>query len=208
MESPSRAFHYGRWGNADLLCYEHGGTHWIVKDFSPCPFLVRTTYGKFMIRREIRALKRLQGLQGIPQHAFRLDDFALCYRFIPGKTLKEVRRERISPDFFVALEHLVHDMHAYNIVHLDIRYMRNILITDQGAPALLDFQSSLFLDNIPGCFHQLLKDVDISGVYKCWQKINPASIDQKRLQLLADIEKKRALWVFKGYPLGTRFSRR
>ncbi len=198
----------GRWANADLLLYSNGNGNWVVKDFSPCPSLVRRTYGRFMVNREVRALQRLQGINGIPKNPFQLHRLALSYQYIPGKTLKESKKEPVGSHYFLALENLVQQMHERNIVHLDIRYMRNILITDDGGPALLDFQSSLFLDKIPRTLHQLLKIVDISGVYKCWQKISPESLDDKRREILESVEKKRSLWVFKGYPLGTRLSRR
>ena len=198
----------GRWANADLLLYGNTGTLWVVKDFSPCPVLVKAVYGRFMIKRELRALIRLQGISGIPANPFQMDPYALCYEYIEGKTLKESRKEYVSRRYFLALEELVHTMHERNIVHLDIRYMRNILVRHDGTPAVLDFQSSLFLDRLPKAFHQLLKDVDISGVYKCWQKINPETLDSKRRNLLEAMEKKRQLWFFKGYPLGTRLSRR
>ncbi len=40
-------------------------------------------------------------------------------------------------------------MHERGIVHLDIRYMRNIVVSDTGDPLLLDFQTCLFLNRIP-----------------------------------------------------------
>lgn len=201
-------FSKGRWCNANLMLYRNGEKAWVIKDFSSCRFFIRHIYGSFMVGRELRFLQRLQQIKGFPEKPFLLDKFALCYLFIPGKTLQEVKKETISPDYFYALEKLVRDMHKLNVVHLDIRYLRNILITEDGAPALLDFQSSFFLKKVPGLFHQLLKDVDISGVYKCWHKINPESMDQKRLAVLAAMEKKRSFWIFKGYPLGTRLPRR
>ena len=207
-ESKAETFHRGRWANADLLRYKDGGKTWVIKDFSPCPLPVRYTYGRFMVRRELRFLERLRGVKGVPENPFLMDSFALCYLYIPGKNLKEAKKQYIDPEYFFALEQIVREIHKHNMVHLDIRYMRNILITMAGSPALLDFQSSFFLENIPRCLHQLLKDIDISGVYKCWQKINPGSIDKNRLEFLAAMEKKRSLWIFKGYPLGTRLSRR
>lgn len=199
----------GRWGNADIVRYRRDNAFWMVKDFSPCPYFVKYTWGRWMALREFRALERLKDIRGIPEQPFLLDAFALCYRFIPGTNLKAARKQQvIGPDYFLALETLVREMHSRNVVHLDIRYMRNILVTDDGTPALLDFQSSLFLDGIPSVFHGFLKSIDISGVYKCWRKVNPSSIDAERLRLLAEMEKKRAFWIFKGYPLGTRASRR
>lgn len=208
-KTPPRVLARGRWANADLFLFDKGDTTWVIKDFSPCRLPVRYTLGIFMVRRELLALKRLQGIPGIAREPFRLNPFAVAYHYIPGTTLKESRRSGdITPDFFRALEEIVLRMHERAIVHLDIRYMRNILITPDGSPAILDFQSSLALERIPRMFHGLLKAVDLSGVYKCWQKVCPGTIDAERLALLEAVQKKRSLWVFKGYPLGTRFSRR
>jgi len=208
-KNPPRVLCKGRWANADLFLFEAGSQTWVIKDFSPCRVPVRYTIGIFMVRRELHALNRLQGIPGIADEPFRLSPFALAYRYIPGMTLKESRRTgSITPDFFQNLEDIVRRMHARNIVHLDIRYMRNILITPEGTPAILDFQSCLDLDRIPRVFHRLLKAIDLSGVYKCWQKVCPGTLDAERSALLEAIQKKRSLWIFKGYPLGTRFSRR
>ena len=208
-KSPVDVVSRGRWGNADILRYAHRGTFWMIKDFSACPAPVKHTWGRWMAARECKVLQRLQGINGIPQNPFMLDPFALCYRYISGTNLKFARKQReIGAEFFLALERAVYEMHQRNIVHLDIRYMRNILITDAGEPAILDFQSSLFLDNIPRVFHNLLKNIDISGVYKCWRKVSPATIDNERLCMLEKMERVRSLWIFKGYPLGMRGQRR
>jgi len=209
QKNPPRVLARGRWANADLFLYEAGSDTWVIKDFSPCRAPVRYSLGIFMVRRELQALMRLQGISGIAEKPFRLSPFALAYLFIPGTTLKEARRTgTVTPEFFERLEGTVQRMHDRGIVHLDIRYMRNILITPQGDPALLDFQSSLVLDRIPRVLHRPLKAIDLSGVYKCWQKICPDTMGAARAAVLESVAKKRSWWIFKGYPMGTRFSRR
>jgi serine/threonine protein kinase len=207
--NPPRVLSRGRWANADLFLFDAGEYTWVIKDFSPCRMPVRYTIGIFMARRELQALKRLQGIPGIAADPFRLSLFALAYRYVPGTTLKEARRTGVvTPRFFEELEVLVQRMHERGIVHLDIRYMRNILITPEGEPALLDFQSGLMLDRIPRMFHAPLKAIDLSGVYKCWHNICPDTMGPERTALLGAVQKRRSLWIFKGYPLGTRTSRR
>lgn len=198
----------GRWGNADLYKFSWENEDWVVKDFSPCSPVVREVWGRFLIQREFLALSRLQGIAGIPAAPFLLDRYALCYHFIPGGTLKETRAEQIPDDFFFHLEALVLKMHQRQMVHLDLRNRRNILITNDKTPGLLDFQSSLNLANTPRAFHGLLKDIDISGVYKMWSKRKPASFDAPRRARLESINRKRSLWFLKGYMLGTRSDRR
>jgi len=207
--NPPRVLSRGRWANADLFLFEAGGHTWVIKDFSPCRALVRYSIGIFMVRRELLALKRLQGIPGIATDPFRLSPFALAYRYVPGTTLKEARRTgAVTPLFFEHLEELVQRMHERGIVHLDIRYMRNILITPEGDPVLIDFQSGLVLNRLPRMLHAPLKAIDLSGVYKCWQKICPDTMGPERSALFNAVQKKRSLWIFKGYPLGTRSSRR
>lgn len=198
----------GRWANADLYLFERNQQKWIIKDFLPCPPMVRKTWGRMIAKREYLAFERLKGIKGIPDAPFLLDEYAVCYEFISGKTLKETPPESISDDYFFLLEELVEKMHAENLVHLDIRNRRNILVTDDGKPALLDFQTSLNLKRIPKFLHSLLKDIDYSGVYKNWNRVKPQLLDSKRKARLAALNKKRSLWLFKGYPKPIKGDRR
>ncbi len=198
----------GRWGNADLYQFQREGKIWVVKDFSPCSPFIRKTWGRFMVKREFMALQKLKGIPGIPAESFLLDAYAVCYRFQPGTTLKETASELIREDYFFQFEKLVQIMHQRNMVHLDLRNRKNILVTDQGQPALLDFQSSLNLENTPRSLHKIMKDIDISGVYKNWSKKKPDSLDSARRAHLESLNKKRFLWFLKGYPLGTKTTRR
>lgn len=208
LNSDHESLATGRWGNADLIRCRHNGKIWVIKDFSPCPPLVKKTWGRWMASREYRALRCLQGIAGIPEEPFQMDQYAVGYRFIPGKTLRESDSAAIPTDFFHEFEALVFRMHARQMVHLDIRNRRNILVTDAGKPALLDFQSSLDLHHIPPMLHQLLKDIDLSGVYKNWLKIRPDLLDQTRRHHLERINRRRKLWFFKGYMVGPRGQRR
>jgi len=190
----------GRWANADLYLFQQAQSRWVIKDFFPCPPLIRKTWGRFIARREYQAFTKLKGIPGMPEASFLMDDYAVCYRFIAGKTLKDTPPEAVSPDFFLKLEALVVRMHARNLVHLDIRNRRNILVTDAGEPALLDFQTSLHLEHMPKPLRNLLMDIDFSGVYKCWNNIQPETLDPERKARLETINNKRSLWMFKGYP--------
>jgi len=194
----------GRWANADLYLYDQSGRAWVIKDFLPCAPLVRQTWGRMLIRREFQALRRLCGINGIAEPTIILDAFALCYPYMPGKTLREAPPDVLDEGFFQSLETLVEQMHQRNMVHLDIRNRRNVLINQNGMPALLDFQSSLDLSRVPECLHNFLKEIDISGVYKLWQLKHPESLGATRQARLAALNKKRFLWILRGYPLGTR----
>jgi RIO-like serine/threonine protein kinase len=206
--SRNKVLSKGRWANADIYLYRHEGVDWVVKDFMPCMPLVRATWGRLMVRREFAALSKLQSIPCVPQDPFMLDKFALCYRFIEGKTLGDTAPEEINEDFFLQLEDLVNRMHALNQAHLDIRNRRNIIVDASGNPALLDFQNSVNLERTPRALRNLLKDIDLSGVYKNWNKYKPDSLDSARKAKLDALNRIRSFWMFKGYPSWMKGDRR
>jgi hypothetical protein len=197
-QGPKDSLTVGRCGRANVSLFHHKSGDWIVKDFSGVNPLVRWTWCIFMVRRELRALHRLRGLRGIPRDAFRLGRFALAYRFTPGAPIGKADPKLMTPEFFKALESLVNEMHARGIVHLDMRYSRNVLVGDDGLPTLLDFQSYARLELVPRFLHQLLKDIDLSGAYKHWNKKQPGTMGPEREELMARLNRLRRFWFLKG----------
>jgi len=195
----ARILNEGRWANATVFVHEHAGTQWVVKDFRDCPPPYRETLGRFMVSRELSALARLRGLAGIPAGAFRVDAYALAYRFVPGMEMASAGPDRATPAYFRALEAAVLAMHARNIAHLDLRYGGNILVSDAGEPLLIDFQSHVKLGGLPRFVKNLLKNVDLAGVYKHWSHRHPESLGAERLAFLDRANWWRRFWVFKGY---------
>jgi hypothetical protein len=191
--------HKGRWGNADIFLFRKGEEIWVVKDFRPCPAIVRHTWGVHMAGRELAALRRLDGIPGFPEGAFRLDRFAMGYRFVSGTDIGEADPALLTPSFFEELEALVSRMHERGVAHLDIRTGSNVLVTDRGKPFILDFQSHLLLERFPAFFRGLLVDVDRSGVYKHWSRCAAESLGEERNELLRRVNRWRRYWILKGY---------
>lgn len=189
----------GTWG-AQVRCVQANGEKWVVKDFREAPLPVRITFGRFLIRREVRAMAAVCHLSGCPRDPALIDPFALCYRFVAGTTLKTLKRNRENPGrkFFVRLEGLVNRMHGCGVVHLDLRNARNILVGAGSVPLVIDFQSSMKLYRFPHALQKLLKRSDLSGVYKWWAKLDPESLDRRRLLLLKGADVARRFWPFLG----------
>jgi RIO-like serine/threonine protein kinase len=189
----------GRWANAVLRVISRDGEQWVVKDFRPRSFLVRNTIGRLFVRREMRALLRLNGLAGVPAGAFRIDAHALAYRYVPGIPFTGSPAERRTPEFFAAFERLLAQVHARGIVHLDVRNGRNVLITDEGRAALIDFQSHLGTTRLPRAMRGWMERYDMAGVYKHWERNHPQSLGESRVALLSSMNRWRRLWPFRGY---------
>jgi hypothetical protein len=195
----ARLLHGGRWGNADISLFRKGGEEWVVKDFRHCPVGVRHTWGICMAGRELSALRALSGIPGFPEDAFRLDRYAIAYRFVPGNEIGQADPGLLTPGFFESLESLVERMHGRHVAHLDIRTGGNVLVTERGTPLILDFQSHVNLSGLPGFLRRILVAVDRAGVYKHWSTRAPGTMGEEREAHLRRMNGWRRYWVLKGY---------
>ena len=196
----ARRLRVGRWANAVVSICDHDGVTWVVKDFRPRSWLVRNVIGRVLIRRELSGLRRLQGVPGTPQDAFRVDAFALAYRFVPGRGLRELLAAEIPRDFFPRLERNVREMHARSgIAHLDMRNANNVLVTPSGEPSVIDFQSHLAMRWMPASLRRFAERVDQAAIYKHWARASPETLGPERKAILDRINELRPLWVLRGY---------
>lgn len=100
----------------------------------------RSVLARALLARERRALLALRGLDGVPQLARadrgRADE--LLRTHLAGVPLQ--RAERLPLDYFDRLDELVVALHARGVCHNDLHKEPNILVDEDGRPALLDFQ--------------------------------------------------------------------
>jgi RIO-like serine/threonine protein kinase len=180
-----------------------GADQWVLKDFSKTNALIRHTLGRLLVSREWSSLCRLQGMAGIPMEPFLVSPFVFGYRFVSGETLSSLKQRQspLGQEFFLALEQLVAQLHARGYVHLDLRNGKNILVTPDHRPRLLDFQSGLWLHHLPPRWRRALEDIDCSGVYKWWLRMDPASIDPQRRDMLQIVNRQRRRWWRFNYPV-------
>ena len=189
----------GRWANARVERISLDGAEWTLKDFSPRPLAVRNTIGRFLLRRELIALRRVAGIRGVPTDAFRLDAHAIAARYLPGTTLAQLPAERIDTPFLEALERLLRRIHQRGLVHLDTRGSSNMLMMPDGEPGIFDFQAALSTHWMPGGLRRALEGLDMSGIYKKWARWAPESLGEKRRLLYERTTRWRRYWVFRGY---------
>lgn len=197
----------GRFANARVERVRVAGVDWIFKDFASRAFLVRHTVGRFLLGREVRALRRLDGIAGVPAQAFRVDAFAMAARFVPGRALADTPDGPFSTEFLLALEALLRQVHARGIVHLDTRGGGNLLIDADGAPGIIDFQAALSTRWLPRALRGWLEGMDLSGVYKKWQRWQPDTLGGARAARLERQNRWRRFWFLRGY-LGLRKKRK
>lgn len=197
--SPRTLLRDGRWANARVWRAEVDGAAWVVKDFAPRTFLARNLIGRLLLGRELRALGRVAGIDGVPAAAFRLDAHAIAARYIDGVSLGKVEPERLTPQFFESLERLLLTIHERGTVHLDLRGSGNLLMQPDGRPAVIDFQAALGIGWMPARLRRWFGEMDLAGVYKKWVERDAESMGPARRVVLDRMNRWRKLWILRGY---------
>jgi tRNA A-37 threonylcarbamoyl transferase component Bud32 len=125
------------WMQANVYVVHYGDQKIVVKDYGSCPLWLRKSVCRFVLRREIKALQRLQNTDLVPRFAGLLDNYAYAMAFIPATDFT------VDAHILLAIEAAVHRMHLLGVAHNDL-HRRNILITAQGQPYFVDFGGAYF----------------------------------------------------------------
>ena len=126
---------------ADIWLVEWQGKQCVLRDYSkPRPWFLRLLC-RWALHREVRVHCLLQGVTGIPEMFEVLDRDRYLIQYIEGKPLSNWREESPGVETIRQLEAIVGEMHKRRVAHGDIRN-KNILITPEGRPYLIDFSTA------------------------------------------------------------------
>jgi len=184
-------------GKPDLNQVKVEGRSLMVKDVRRKNFFLRWTLGLWLIHKEWKIYSRLTGMKGIPKPVGRIDRFAFAMEFIPGRPI--LRGEPLPSSFFSDLERVLREVHDRGVVHLDLRHKGNILVSENGEPFLIDFNSSFAFKEkrfLRRYLFPLLRWVDYGGLLKLKKRISPSSMTPEELVFLNRFDRLRRLWIF------------
>lgn len=108
--------------------------------------LVKAAYGNLllgylrrrMLRRELRAYERLDGIAGIPRCYGLFAGRYLAFEFIDAKTYRENPPTPRGP-FFDRLFAIIEAVHERGVAHGDLMRKDNIMVGEGETPYLIDF---------------------------------------------------------------------
>jgi len=110
----------------------------------PLFFLPMKWFGHWMARREAQAWRLLYGIAGVPSDAGPVLIVGRCWRsaiahpYIDGHPLHI--GEKPANNFFPRLAEMLQAMHERGLAYVDLNKRENIIVGDDGAPGLVDFQ--------------------------------------------------------------------
>ncbi len=116
------------------------GKSCVIKDHAGCDPWFARLLGPMLARREMRALDRLEPVDGVPRLLHRFDSRAFAMGLLdatPYRCASHTDNEWSL--FFARMEELVATMHNMGIAHCDLRSPDNTLITSNLKPAVVDF---------------------------------------------------------------------
>jgi hypothetical protein len=134
---------------ADIVVYSEAGETIAVKDYSPRPWWIRNTLGRFLVRREVAAYRHADGLTGIPRFAGRRGPFALATGWLDARPLAAFADGSVPTARFDRLREILASLHDRGVAVADLNY-RDVLLADDGSVHVIDFAAAWTLGRRPG----------------------------------------------------------
>ncbi len=142
---PRESIHKARnWSKADVSVAEWppgSGQRVVVKELRDRPLWFRILAGRYLLRREWRALCALKEVDGVPNPVARPDSDTIVMEFHDGRPIEKLSKWEIPEDTVEKIEKLVEEMHARGITHGDL-HGYNILVNEIGEIALIDWATA------------------------------------------------------------------
>ncbi|MBN2560950.1 MAG: hypothetical protein JXQ75_08475 [Phycisphaerae bacterium] len=142
--------------------------------------------GGFLARHEARTYQLMHSIQGVPRFVGLWGQTGLVHEFIEGRPLQ---REDVPDDrFFPRLREMLNEIHARDAAYVDLEKRENILLGDDGAPFLIDFQISWYLPARRGgrtwLARLILSTLQASDHYhllKHWRRLRPDQLETGKI---------------------------
>lgn len=189
----------GHSARANIKSLTLRGEKFIVKDFGGKGLLMRCGLGRLLLGHEWKIYKLLEGIEGIPRVHHLVDPEAFVMEQVDAEPIKSMKGRFVSDEFMDRLDRIVAEMHSRGVIHLDLQQRRNILITPDQRPYLVDFATAVYLGR--SAFAQevlipLLGIFDRTGVLKIKERHTPHLLTDKDKKTLRFMARYRKTWIF------------
>ena len=138
-----RVIHQGKGLQSSVYLVEVDGQRAAVKDFADTPPKFRRFVAPFLVGREIKALKYLDGTPGVPRFYGRVDKRAFAMEFIEGKPIADFEPGELSLQVLDNVQKSIDAIHERGVSHGDLKRRSNLLVTPDEQVYLIDFAAAV-----------------------------------------------------------------
>ncbi len=138
-----RVVHQGRGFQSSVYEADWNGERAAVKDFSKTPPFFRFFVASFLVKREVAALKALNGTPGVPRFFGQIDRLAFALEFIEGTPLDKFALGELPAAIFPKVQAAIDAIHQKGVSHCDLKRRSNLLLTPGGEVFLIDFAAAV-----------------------------------------------------------------
>lgn len=169
----------------DVLRITFGDDEAVLKDYTHSDAWFRRLLAPLLVLREVRSLKRLDGVAGVPRLYHVYNRYAFLVESVDGVAASQMKASSLGNDFFERMNKVLDDIHDKGVTHCDLRSAGNTLITPDHQPWLVDFVASIHQSsrwNIIGrwIFDQFV-EADYGAVLKLKKRLAPDLLTSKEL---------------------------
>ena len=193
-----RVVHRGRGYQSSVYVAELDGCCVAVKDFAQTSRAFRRWVAPFLVRRECAALRRLQGVPGVPRFYGRIDRLALAMEYIEGRPLDTFAQGQLPAEAFARAQEVIDAIHARGVSHGDLKRRSNLLLTPDGEIYLIDFATAIIDDFGKSWLQRELARVDDKSVPRLKKFVAPELLteeDQYKLDHPTKLERWARRWL-------------
>ena len=193
-----RVVHRGRGYQSSVYVAELDGHCVAIKDFAKTSRAFRRFVAPFLVRRECAALRRLQGVPGVPHFYGRIDRLSLAMEFIEGTPLDTFAQGELPPETFARAQKVIDAMHARGVAHGDLKRRSNLLLTPNGEIYLIDFATAVIDGHGKKWLQRELARVDDKSVPRLKKFVAPELLteeDQHKLDHPTKLERWARRWL-------------
>lgn len=189
IESATRqVLHQGHGVGASIYRVEMRGQQFAIKDFANTPPLFRTVIAPYLLRRETRALQRLQGVSGVPKFYGKIDRLAFALEYVEGKPISELAPGELTQGICARVQQAIDGIHERQVSHGDLKRRTNFLITPDNHVVIVDYASAVIGGRwwrpVTNWVQQQMEQIDNKAVAKIKKLGAPNLLTQQEWNLV------------------------
>ncbi len=143
--------------------------------------------GRFLARRESRLYQMSESIEGVPKFIDRFGDTGIIHEYVEGRPM--TKNDQLDDAFFPKLSAMLEELHQRNIAYVDLEKRENVLLGDDRAPYLIDFQISWHVPPNRGirtwicrAIFNVLRRSDHYHLMKHWRRLRPDQLDAAQIK--------------------------